>query len=225
MFNISGPGIIPDTTRILDGVYLRPADQVANFWDFCSVTFGCSGFGGTGVQRISGGGSSGIYISELNANANAYPVTLFTRSFPATNNDSIGSYSVEFSGSSLKLSPTPVGKSIGYVLEQHLENYAFPAGVGTSTYTFSGTVDTLAPPPGWVVQTDTFVNVDITSGWTDTQGRPVFETIPVFSQTYKGNFSNTLALSRRLEDFPSLRGTHGSYLMRISHRVTFTRRP
>jgi len=208
----------------------RPADQYPNFWDFCpsnvSMPCGMNGYGATNTTQPWGGasGAGGIYSAELNVNGNRFPAHLYTQSFPATvANGNVARALIHFRADSQHLASYPIGQSVGFSLIEPIHAYIHPGGTGSITYRYSGVVDSLAAPVGWIADTETLVEVNVGSSWTDAQGRLVFATLPVFSKLHRGNYSESIALSKRMEDYPALHGSYATYSIYFTQRLKFSR--
>lgn len=203
--------------------YVRPATSYSTFWDFCPTPDlnGCAYTTASSVTFTNSIGATTAYDIEMNVNDNAsFPVDLYTQAFTTAP----GSVGVRTRADLGKMANIPIGKSGGVLVGQRFSDYAFPGGSGNVTYTFNSTFDAAAIPSGWNTSTKTIISIVLSSSWTDSEGRPAFGNVPVYSKTFDGSFSESITLSKRLDDYPSLHGSYGSYAISITQQHALVRK-
>ncbi len=224
-FTIKGHDALQGNGTLSATHMYRNVDQYSNFWDFCPlITWDCPN-GISGVTPLGYmSGQSYVELIGPNINNNFYPVNLSTQSIVATlENGNLETGILAFRGESNRLAATPSEQSVGFQMIRRLN--VIPSSTAGDVYVFSGIVDTLAAPSGWLTDTETGVDITANVGWYNALGREERTTVSIFSAVYHNNFSDSVRLINNFENNPSIpKGASGIFTITVTNRLIFKRK-
>lgn len=225
-FTIQGRDALAGNGNLFFGSWYRSESQYSNFWDFCpKITWYCSSsISGVTPFGISGFGQTYLSVIELDFNGDYAPVIVKTQAIAATlENGNIETGILAFKAESKRLASFPTGQSGGFQMNRIL--HLVPSSSTGDVYVFSGVVDTLAAPSGWLSETETGVDVTANVHWYNALGRQESTTVSIYSNVYHGNFSDSVRLINSFENNPSIpKGATAIFDVTVTNRFTFKRK-